>query len=101
MRELARELAATEASVDKALAQAARLMRRTVEVRRGLGLTFGVGEPAMMRPEAVLALLGEAQRELVKARLELSTVWSGIVAEAAGRDRPAPAGQEEPLKEAG
>ena len=58
MRELAQELAATEAAVEEALAQAARLMRRTVEVRRGLGLTYGLGEPAMRRPEAVLARLG-------------------------------------------
>lgn len=101
MQELADELAATEACVDEALAQAARLMRRTIEVRRRMGLTMGVGEPTMHRPTTVLAFLGEAQRELVKARAELSTVRSGIVAEAAGRDRPAQAGQEEPLKEAG
>lgn len=64
-------------------------------------MAVGIGEPAMIRPEAVLAALGDAQQELVKARTELSTVWPGIVAEAAGRDQPAVAGHEEPLKEAG
>ncbi len=73
-RDVAGELTATEEVVEDALAQAVRLMRRMIEARRELGLPVKPGEPAMSRVTTIVSFLGEAQRELVKARAELGAI---------------------------
>lgn len=64
--EVAQELAATEAAVETALAQAVRLLRRMMDARRELGLPVGVGEPAMRSVTAAVSALGEAQQDVVR-----------------------------------
>lgn len=70
-RDVADVLSATEAAVETALERGVGLMRRLMEARRDLGLPIDAGEPALLRANAAVAALGEAQKEVLRTRLAL------------------------------
>lgn len=70
-RDVADVLSAAEAAVETALERGVRLVRRLMEARRDLGLQIDAVEPALLRANAAVAALGEAQKEVLRARQAL------------------------------
>lgn len=68
------DLHSTEAAIDAAMVEAARLMQTMIEARSELGLAATVGAGAMTRVVGSVAELGQARAEIVEAHNELNAL---------------------------
>jgi uncharacterized protein YjcR len=104
---VANRLFATEASIDKALAEASQLMAEMVEARQTMRVSAVVGGEAVSKAAQTIAALSEARSAIVATHNELAGVKDriGVRTKMIGilpKDTPVPSGSlDTDIREAG